>query len=312
MMESFIFSVNAVLPVFLLVALGFLLRLRGIIDKTFIKTANKLLFNVFFFCRLFDEIWHSDLRQDFDVDLIIAGVFGTICCFVVMRLIVPRFLPSVPVYTSFIQGAFRGNFLLLGLVIVENISGDAGLIKAAMMMPFTVPLYNILSVLLLAENNKQAGWMGTFKKIATNPLILASIFGVIASLVGLQLPAVLYKPIQQMGGIASPLAMIILGANITFDKGLAGFKLAMIGTSIKLVFQPLIMCAIFIVLGFRGPALSVLLVMFGAPSAVSSFPMAAAMGADADLAAQLVVLTTALSLLSLFGFIFVFKVMAFI
>jgi len=74
MMESFIFSVNAVLPVFLLVALGFLLRLRGIIDKTFIKTANKLLFNVFFFCRLFDEIWHSDLRQDFDVDLIIAGV----------------------------------------------------------------------------------------------------------------------------------------------------------------------------------------------------------------------------------------------
>ncbi|MBQ3111419.1 MAG: AEC family transporter [Firmicutes bacterium] len=309
MMESFIFSVNAVLPVFLLVLLGFVLRIMGQIDDRFIKSANTLLFNVFFFCRLFDEIWHSDLRQDFDIPLILAGVLGTLFCFVLMRLVVPRFLPSVPVYTAFIQGAFRGNFLLLGLVIVENVSGASGVTKAAMMMPITVPLYNILSVLLLSENNKQTGWGKTFKKIATNPLILASICGVIASLVNLQIPNVLYSPIKSLGNIASPLAMLLLGANIKFDKGLAGFKLGFIGTSIKLIFQPLLMCIIFVLLGFRGPSLVVLMVMMGAPSAVSSFPMAASMGADADLASQLVVFSTALSSFTLFLFIFALKSM---
>ena len=270
-------------------------------------TLFEKFFNVFFFCRLFDEIWHSDLRQDFDIPLILAGVLGTLFCFVLMRLVVPRFLPSVPVYTAFIQGAFRGNFLLLGLVIVENVSGASGVTKAAMMMPITVPLYNILSVLLLSENNKQTGWGKTFKKIATNPLILASICGVIASLVNLQIPNVLYSPIKSLGNIASPLAMLLLGANIKFDKGLAGFKLGFIGTSIKLIFQPLLMCIIFVLLGFRGNALGVILLATTAPLATVAHPMALACDSDHELTGQIVVTTSLFCCMTLFLWIFVLK-----
>ena len=176
-----------------------------------------------------------------------------------------------------------------------------------------IPLYNVLAVISLEIfNGRRPNILKILLGIVTNPLIIGSVVGVLFLLFHIELPTVLYETVSDISGIATPLAFIILGASFNFgDVGKYARELSLV-LGCKLVIFPVLFLGIALLLGFRDAPLAVLLTVFGAPIAVSSFTMAQQMGGDHALAGQLVVFSSIFSIVTMFLFIFLLKEMAFL
>ncbi|MDO4582214.1 MAG: AEC family transporter [Bacillota bacterium] len=307
-MDAFLFSFNAVFPIFVLMALGFALKRLKVIDDNFIDTGAKLMFNAALPCMLFLDILHTNVTEVFDLRLLIFAVTAVCVAVGLMLLIVPRLIKDPYSYTAFIQGSFRSNFAIIGIALVSNISGSSGVAVLAMMLCFIGPLFNILSVLVLARNQNGEAAHHPWRSIITNPLLIGILIGTACSLLRLQLPPLIEQPLQYLSDIALPLSLITLGGAIEFKHGDANIRLAVIAALIKTVLLPLLMVPAAIVCGIDGVSLAVVLVLFGAPAAVSSFPMAHQMGGDYKLAAMIVAFTNIFCIATLFAFIYAMRV----
>jgi predicted permease len=233
--------------------------------------------------------------------------------FLLLMLLIPRIEKENPRRGVMVQAIFRSNFVLYGLPVATSICGEAHIGPTSLLISFVVPTYNVLAVVCLEwfRGGKPDG-KKILRGIATNPLIIASVLGVAANLLKLPLPSGAQKCITDLGRVATPLSLVALGADFKFNKvrGITGqLTLCVLG---KLVIAPLVMVTPGILMGFRGDYLVPVLVMFGAPSAVSSYTMAQQMNGDGTLAASVVVFTTAFSILTIFLWVFFLKQLAFI
>jgi len=210
-----------------------------------------------------------------------------------------------------VQGIFRTNFAILGIPLVQAMFGDAGTVAVTLALPTVTILNNILAVIALASpSGKKADPKALIKDIVTNPLIVACVLGCILLFAGIRLPAALNKVCNDVGSITSPLSLIVLGASLRW-KGVKDNRVLLTWTVIlKQAIIPVVMLTLAVLLGFRYEELGVMLILFGAPCAVSSYPMAEAMGGDGPLAASQVVLTTIFSMGTLFVLIYVGKLIA--
>lgn len=310
-MTQLVFSINAVLPIFIVALLGYLLKRYKFLNTNFIAAGTKFVFTVALPCMLYQDLLDNPVSQITPLPIIIA-IASTLILVIVLRISSAKLISDPARRSAFIQGSFRGNFVLLGFALINNISGSAGMAEASMMLCFAIPFYNILAVLVLSESTRDVHNRHYIKKIVTNPLIIATVLGVISSLAGLELPVVVAKPIGYMSDLAIPLALITLGASMDFEKDSNTVKLSLIATAIKILIFPLIMIAISIYLGVRDTDLVVLMVFFAAPAAISSFPMAYQMGADYKLASQIIFFSTALAVITLFVFTYSLRSLGYI
>ena len=307
-MENLIIAFNVVLPLMLCIMPGYFLNRRGMIGEALRKGMNSLCFKVFLPFYLFQSIYTTDVSASFNGTLMIFCCVAMTAWFALLMYLIPKVEKENPRRGVLIQAMFRSNFALFGLPMAESLCGAERMGPTSLLIGICVPLVNILAVITLESFR---GGKPSIRKmllgIAKNPLIIASVLGVVFNLLDIPLPSAVQKTITDLGRVATPLSLVALGASFTFAS-VAGYRMQLaLGVSGKLVICPLIMVTLGVLLGLRAEMLVPVLIFFGAPTAVSSFPMAQQMDGDGELAASLVVFTSALSILTIFLWVFVLK-----
>lgn len=307
-MNNFMVCLNAVLPIFLTILIGFIARTVGVIKREDIDKFNKVVFVIFMPVLVFNNIYGSDLSAAVQPKLIIYSLSATMFSFLIAYL--PARREKQPQRRSVtIQAIYRSNFVIIGLPIAASLLGDhADLGPIAFMIATVVPLYNILAVIILAYySGESVSARNIAAQIAKNPIILGSVVGLLFVAFGITLPTVIAELVDDFSGVASPLALILLGAFIDPKMLKSDLKSLGIICVFRLVILPAIILSLACFLGFRGVELVGLIGMCAAPTAIASFTMAQQMGADADLACGCVVLTSALCSFTLFAWCLLFK-----
>ena len=311
-MSDLIFSFTIIFPMFFVIAVGYFLSVVKIFDTAFLEKANVICFKIFLPTYLFYNIYQSDLSTAFNFSLILYALVTVTLLTVFLFLIIPILVKQVNRRGVVIQALFRSNYIIIGLPICKELFGAEGMSLAAALSAFVIPLFNVLAIIALSiydkENVTTPG--GVYRKILSNPLIIACALGFIAVLTGLKLPDVLDKPISYISTIASPLTLLALGGTFKFKDSIKNIRILTFVTVGRLLLIPLIMLSIAVVLGYRGMTLSVLLALYAAPVASSSYTMTYMANGDGELAGQVVVSTTAFSMITLFLFVYLGKVLS--
>ena len=311
-MESVIISLEIVLPLFLLMALGYVIKLTGMMNETSVKQVNKVIFKIFLPLLVFCNIYNTELAESFNSHLLLYGVAGVLIQFVLSLCLAVLLEKDNSQRGVMLQGMFRSNFVLFGIPISTALFGDTAAGLASILIAVIIPLYNVLAVISLELFNGKKPNLGKILiGIITNPLIIGSVLGIVFVVLKLSIPKPIYDTITDLSSIATPLAFVILGASFSFGDVRRYIKNVLIVLSAKLLVFPALFLGIALLLGFRGAPLAVLLTVFGAPIAVSSFTMAQQMGGDDKLAGQLVVVSSIFSIGTMFLLIFLLKELAF-
>lgn len=301
-------SANAVLPMCLIMALGYGTRRLGWIRREEIFAINKIAFRIFLPCLLYYNVYCSDLSGSFDPLLMAYAVGGVLLTFG-LSLGYTLLTEKLPERRGvMIQGMFRSNYVIMGIPVATALLGSDQLGTVSILIAVVVPLFNMLAVVVLevfrGQKPKPLHILG---QIVKNPLVIASALGILTLAAGIRLPHILERTIQNVSAIASPLQLFLLGAFFQFS-GLKTYRRELVTVSAaKLIVSPGLFLGLGALLGFRGVAFVSLIGIFASPTAVNSFTMAQQMDGDAELAGDIVVTTSAVSILTMFLWIFLFK-----
>ncbi|MFI3326228.1 MAG: AEC family transporter [Clostridia bacterium] len=309
-MENLLLSINVVFPLLVLLICGFLLRKWNFINDEVNDKMNKLVSQVFLPFLVFNNIYSCNSTEILNSKVMLLVFFGILFEFAAAFVYVKFFEKDTKKKGVIMQGMFRSNFVIFGLPIAISIYGDEGGAYSAVLTMLAVPMYNFLAVIALeifASGNVNIKELS--KKVLTNTLILGSIAGILFSLLHIQIPDMLYEPISSISGMVTPLAFILLGSSLKLSSTALHKKQLIISVVVRLVVFPAILLFIAIKLGFTGVWLVALLALFASPTAVSSFPLTKAIGGDSDLAGNIVVFTTTLSVVTMFVWVYIFNLL---
>ncbi len=306
-MDSLIYSLNATIPVFLVIAAGYILKQTGILNDAFVKSANKFNFTVTLPVLLFVDLSTTDIIADFDVRYVMFCAMVTVIACVFLWLGARFFLKDKSLIAEFVQAGYRSSAAVMGVAFIQNMYGDSGM--APVMIIGCVPLFNIFAVLVLTfESDSGGNGTAHIKKsilnIIKNPIIIGIALGVIASLIHLDLPEIADKTLASFAKMATPLALVAIGAGFEGRKAVAKIKTTVIAAAVKLVVLPAVFLPIAVKMQFSEQELVALIVMLGSPTTPSSYIMAKNMGHDGILTSSTIVITTLLSSLTLTFWIF--------
>lgn len=311
-MENFIYSINVTLPIFLVMVIGWFLKQIGMLNDEFVTVANRFNFKVTLPFLLFRDISGVDIRAVFDVKYVLFCALASTICFWGIWGGVKLFLKDKSMRGAFVQASFRSSAAVMGLAFIENIYGTSAM--GPLMVIGAVPLYNIFSVIVLTFEGGQFGQENRKEKIKSacvniikNPIIIGIAAGLAVALAGISFPTVINKTINSVAQMATPLALITIGAGFEGRKALAKIKPTIAVSLIKLVVQPLVFLPVAVWMGFTGEKIIAILIMLAAPTTPSCYIMAKNMGNDEVLTASAVVMTTLLAAFTLTGWIFILK-----
>ncbi len=301
-MENLIFSLNATIPIFLMMLLGMLFRKLGWMDEVFAAKMNKFVFLVPLPVLLFEQLATVDFSEVWDIKFILFCFVVTAISITISTLI-SMLWKDRSIKGEFIQATYRSSAALLGIAFIQNIYGTAGM--APLMIIGSVPLYNIMAVVVLSlfkpGNNSfdKALVKKTLKGIVTNPIIIGIVAGFVWSALKLPMPLILHKTVSSIGATATPMGLMSMGATFEMKKATSKMKPTLVAVFMKLVG----FCAIFLpvaaMLGFRNEQLIAILVMLGSATTVSCFVMARNMGHEGTLSSGVIMMTTLLSAFTL-------------
>ncbi|MBC5997107.1 AEC family transporter [Romboutsia ilealis] len=307
-MENFILSFNVVTPLFLIMSLGYYLKYIKLLDKQTLNVMNSVCFKIFLPILLFFNIYQSDVKSSFNINLIIFSVSSIVILFIILCFLIPKIEKDNKKRGVMIQGIFRSNFVIFGMPIATSIYGEGNIGTTALLIAVIVPLFNLLSVISLELfRDGEINFKKILKGIITNPLIIASAVGILFVTLNITLPTFVEKSISDIAKIATPLSLILLGGSFSFSHIKEYLKHTVIIVLNKLIFVPLIFIPISIKLGFRGIELLTILLIFAAPVAVSTFQMSKQMDGDSILAEQSIVFTCLFCIPTVFLWILALK-----
>ena len=308
-----IFSLNATMPVFLLMVLGIILRRIGVVDAAFASRLNMFVFCVALPVLLFRDISSVDLAQEWDARFVLDCALITLAS-IVFACAASVFVKSRATRGEFIQGAYRSSVAILGVALMQNIYGSSQ--AAAMMIIGVVPLYNAAAVAILAvctddsrakRKGARAMLLGVTRDIVTNPIIVGIAAGLLWAALRLPMPEAAGKAVDAIAGLAPPLGLVAMGAMADFRR-MREEAGASLGASVIKLFG---LCAVFlpvcVALGYRGEELMALLFMLGSATTVSSFVMARNMGYEGAVSSAIVMITTLGSVFSLTAWIYLLR-----
>ncbi len=310
-MEQLLFSINATAPIFLVMIIGYILRQVKMVDEPFIKILNKLNYKLTLPALLFCDISRSDFTAVWDTKYVLFCFFVTLFCIISTWVVAGLIFRDKLLLGEFVQASYRSSAAVMGVAFIQNIYGNAGM--APLMIIGTVPLYNVAAVLVLSFSGPNA--QGTNKQalkkslldIVTNPIILSIFAGMLVSACEISFPVIINKTIDNIAVLATPLALLGLGAGFEGRRAIKLLKPTTGASLLKLVVFPLIFIPVAILFGFRGEMLVAILVMLGAPTTPSCYIMAKNLGHDGVLTSGSVVATTFSSSITLTVALFILK-----
>ncbi|MBQ9080863.1 MAG: AEC family transporter [Clostridia bacterium] len=324
-MESFLFSLNAVAPIIIMVAIGYLLKKLGIIPQGLVKGLNKIVFKILLPASLFLNIYKVEDVAVMNPGFILYAVVAILLLFALALPLTHLFTKERARKGPLIQSVFRSNFALIGIPLVESVCGSSGGAVASLLSAVSIPVFNILAVLSLSvysTEGERVSVKKTLFDIVTNPLIVgvALALGCLGIRAGLTSADIafrlsdikpLYQTISYLASAATPLALLALGAQLEFGV-IRNMKHEIIfGTVMKTVVTPLLaLTASILFFDFEVAHYACFVALFTTPVAVSTVPMAQEAKADVDLAGQLVIWSTIASALSMFVAIYILKIVA--
>ena len=316
-MENFIYSINVTMPIFLVMVIGYILKQIGMLNDNFVTVANKFNFKVTLPFMLFKDIAGVDIKAVFDIKYVLfCAIVSTICFWVVWGT-AKLLVRDKTIRGAFVQSSFRGSAAGMGLAFIQNIYGSSAM--GPLMIVSAVPLYNIFSVIVLTfEANDSTGIDKKAKirqagiSICKNPIILSILAGLIVGLLGIQFPTLVNKTVSNVAQMATPLALITIGAGFEGRKALAKIAPTMAASMIKLVLQPLVFLPVAAWMGFSGEKMIAILIMLASPTTPSCYIMAKSMNNDEVLTASVIVTTTLMAAFTLTGWIFLLKTLGYI
>lgn len=309
MIDNLIVSLQAVFPLFVMMAVGYVIRRAGLVDEYSLKKMNAVCFKVFMASLMFNNIYTVDLSVFTESGVIIYILVAVVLCLIGVLILVNLTEKDRSKRGVLVQAMFRANFVVMGLPLVVNLYGQEGAAIPSILIAIVVPFFNISCVILLTYfNGKERPTLKMLlKKIFTNPYIVAALIAFFLKIIHLELPAMVRSVVKDMANVANPLALLILGASFSFSN-MPKYKKDLIYCCVmRLVVVPFVFVLPAIWMGFRGVSLMTCLAVFATPTAISSHVMTQELGGDADLCGAEVVMSTALSILTLFLWIFCFK-----
>lgn len=311
-MENFIYSVDATFPIFLVMVIGYILKQIGMLNDNFVTVANRFNFKVTLPFMLFRDISGVDIRAVFDIRYVLFCALVSTACFWIIWGGVKLFLKDQSMRGAFVQASFRSSAAVMGLAFIQNMYGSSAM--GPLMIVSAVPLYNIFSVIVLTFEGAHSGEVDPKQKvkdasinIAKNPIILGILAGLVVGLLGIDFPVIVDKTVNSVAQMATPLALITIGAGFEGRKALAKIRPTIAASMIKLVVQPLIFLPVAAWMGFRGEQMIAILIMLASPTTPSCYIMAKNMDNDGVLTASVIVMTTLLAAFTLTGWIFILK-----
>ncbi len=312
-MESFLVAVKVVYPLVIYMFIGWFIRKRNIMTRDHLKNLNATVFKVILPIGIFFDIYQTDIGEVFQVDIFLFVFFGIILLFAASCLFVSWIIKDYRDSTVVIQGIYRSNYALFGASIAKAVCGAGGVALVAALTAVVIPTINVLAVILF--ESKRGGKIKpsrVFMNILKNPLVVAGVSGAIAALVGIEIPDIISQPFITFGDTAAPLALVALGGMISVKSVMAHLKYLSIAVIGRLVVAPVLVLSAAIAMGMRGDVLIALLAVFGSPTAVSSAPMAQAMGGNGELAGEIVAISSVCSIVTVFLLVFTLSRMGFI
>ena len=323
-MDSFIYSLNATVPIFLVMIVGWIIKRLGVIDDHFVNVANKYVFRVALPVLVFKDLAAADFKSQFDVKFVLYCMIVTTIMFSVIWILTEIFMKDDTEKGAFVQASFRSSAAILGMAFIQNMYQSTGM--APLMIVAAVPLFNIFSVIVLTfkahpECHGKAVSDSVDKKenikkacvnTCTNPSMRRILLGLVASLIGIKYATIISKTVMNIAQTATPVALICIGAGFEGRKAVKKVKPTVIATFIKLVLLAAIFLPVAVRMGFRNQELMAILIMLASPSTVTCYVMAKGMDNDDVLSSSIVVLTTLLSSITLTAWIFILRSFGFI
>ena len=316
--ENLIFSLNATMPVFLMMVLGYVLRRKtSLLNDEFADYLNTFVFKLALPVQLFKSLSQEDFHAVWDSGMVLF-CFVVSLASILLLLGLSIFLRDRSLRAEFVQAGYRGSQALLGVALLQNIYGSSvGAGPLALVLIGAVPLYNVAAVLLLTLmtpggrlDRKTVG--KALRGIITNPIILGIAAGLVWSLLRLPQPVILQRAVSSLASTATPMGLLALGACIDPKKAAGCWKPTLIASLFKLVFFVMLFLPLAVKLGYRGETLTALLIMLGSPATVSCFSMARSMGHEGTLSAGAVMLTTVCSAFTFTVWLYLLKSLALI
>ncbi len=289
--------------------LGYFLRQWNIIDEHFAQVSNKFVFKICLPCMVFQDLADTDIRHNFDLNYVGFCFFATLASILAIWALARHFMPDQSMTGAFVQGSYRSSAAILGIAFIQNIYGFSGM--APLMIIGSVPLYNIFAVVILTFESSHTQKKGQIRSacigVARNPIIIGIVLGLIASCFNLDFPHMVDQSIHNLAVLASPLALLAIGATFEGRKAIAKLKPTVIASCLKLVVLAAIFLPVAVWLGFRDQKLVAIIIMLASPCTPTSYIMAKNMGGDDVLAASIVVTTTLFSSITLTAWIFIMR-----
>jgi predicted permease len=301
-MSSFLLTFLQVIPVFLVVMLGYLLRRMDIFDEGFTKRLSRFVYYVTIPPLMFQGIAKTDLAFVFD-PLVVFSSFFTVGLFALLTFLTASIWLPPPQRGVITQGACRSNLVFVGLAVFVNLYGDSLLAKAVVFIAFQAFWINLLVVVFLLlpyySLRQYESWLRLAREVAINPVIIGSAIGMVFSALRWRVPGPMDQTLDWIAQTALPLAMLTVGATLEVSRIRTQGLLVFIACFLKLIFLPALTLLILSKIGIRGESLAMAVILFASPTAVISYIMTKEMKGDEDLASAIVMGTTVISPLTM-------------
>lgn len=304
-MEYFMLAVSVVLPLLIYMLVGTLIKYLRIFEEETFKAVNRMIFRIMIPLALFFSVYRADLRHAVRPKMYAYVWVSVIVVFIVLYTLFRKTNLAPPAAATMVQGMYRSNFVLFGVTIAASLCDGEGVASIAALTAIVVPTFNVLAVIMF----ETAGGVRTpmsklLLEIFKNPLVDAGILGILVGLLHIRFPEILIQPLETLGEAATPLALVVLGGMLSV-KSISEHRYYLLTAALaRLVLIPFVAVVTGILLGFRGNDLAAVLAVFASPTAVASTPMAQSMGGDGKLAGEIVAVTSAGCILTIFLWVF--------
>ncbi len=288
---------NAILPIFLLIAVGYVMRHYQMMSDAFWNDAEKLVYYVLFPAMLISKVSVADLSNTDAVPLVSALWLGLAIISLITLLFKPVLNIGDPGFSSVFQGATRIN-TFIALSLAENLLGDSGLVTAVVVAAFLIPVLNFLVVIVLhrfGDKHKATHFWAVLIQILKNPLIIGCIIGFILNFGNIQLPSSIQITLSIMGSTALPIGLMAVGAALLFRDLTSVIVPLMASSTLKLLIYPIVAYGLSRVFGFDQETQTVILIFSAVPTASSSYILAKNMGGDSQLMSRIITFQTLFS-----------------
>ncbi len=304
-MENFLFSANVVVPLMAVMFIGYVTKRIKIINDTTVSECNTLAFKVFLPILLFNNARNAAAGTISDVGIFVFIGTTIFLSFLLVPFVIVLIEKDNKKRGVMVQGICRSNYALFGVPLVTLLMPNSDLALVSVLIAVVIPLYNIISVIILTYfGYKKPDIKSMVIAVIKNPLIIATVAGILLMVLNIKLPTMVDTTLLNIGVVASPFALFMLGARFDFSQIKRIGRQLWIVCAGRLVVLPIIIMTAAIAIGYRSVELAAVMAIFCSPTAASSYVMAEKMGGDGDLASSIVVFTSLISILTMFITIF--------